>query len=122
VFGYDDERDGLRLVRWPGHIEHVEVCQERPRQCPIRRLDDHQRHARDLPFEVTADRRRALWVIGDEDSADVLVDRATDLDRLDGRTVETGDRDDHALLTDRRSDDEVRANGELLLRPGVLAV
>ena len=110
VLGDDHERDRLVLVRRPGGVEDVEVGEQRPDQRPVRRLDDHQRHARDLALQVVAQARRRLGVVGDVDGPDVVADRAGDVDRLDDGPVDARHRDDHALLAVGRRDDEVGAH------------
>ena len=93
---------GASLVRRPGQVEHVEVGDHGPDQRAIRRFDDDQRYARQLP--VPARSRRAstvLLVVGDIDRPDVLGERPPEVHGLDDRPVDAVDRDDDALLAVR---------------------
>ena len=101
VLGDDHEGDRRVLVRRPGRVEHVEVGEQRADERPVGRLDDDQRHARDLALPAVAHARRPSRVVGDVDRPDVVADRAPDVDRLDDGPVEARDRDDDPLLAVR---------------------
>ena len=58
---------GASLVGRPGLVEDVEVGDDRPDQRAVRRLDDHQRHARQLAFPARAQRLGLVRVVGHED-------------------------------------------------------
>ena len=97
---------GAGLSGGQAAIEDVEVGQQRPDEGPVGRLDDDQRDARDLPLEGGPDDCRRVGVVGDVDRPDVVVDRPSDVDRLDDGPVEARDRDDDPLLAVRRANDE----------------
>ena len=56
VLGQDDDRERRLLVRRPGLVEDVEVGDDRRDQRPVRRLDDDERHAGELPLPALAQR------------------------------------------------------------------
>ena len=94
VLGQDDDRDRRLLVRRPGLVEDVEVGDDRRDDRPVRRLDDDQRHVRELALPARAERVGRLEVVGDVDGPDVGASASPEVDRLDDRAVDAVDRDD----------------------------
>ena len=120
VLRQHDERDRRRLVGRPGGVQHVEVGLERAGQGAVRRLDDDERHAGQLPLPAVAKGLGVLGVLGDEDRPDVLGDRPPDVHRLDDRPSDPGDRDDDPFLALRAGEDEIPTDRELPPRRVVL--
>ena len=76
-----------------------------PGERAIRRVDDDERNARNLALECLAHPGGIRRIVGDVDGPDVVVDRATDVHRLDRRPVDAVDRHDDPLLPLRRRND-----------------
>src|SRR3990170_6981219 len=55
-FGEHDDRDRRLLVRRPSLVQDVEIGEDRRDDRPVRRLDDHQGHARDLALPASPQR------------------------------------------------------------------
>ena len=113
---------GAGLSSGQAGVEHVEVGDQRPGEGTVRRLDDHQRDARNLAFPVCSDALDGLGVLEDEDRPDVVGERPSDVDGLDHRPVDPGHRDDDSLLAAGCLGHEVGADAELAGAARVLAV
>ena len=79
---------------------------------------DDERDARNLALPVGPDALQPVGLIEDVDRADVVGDRAGDIDGLDHGAVDARHRHDDSLLAGGRARDEVGPNRELARRSG----
>ncbi len=101
VFGDQDERDWILLVRRPGPVEHVEVGHQWGDERPIGRLHQDQRNVGNGLSPELANLVAPGGVVGDVDGADIRRYGTSHVQCLDHCPVDAGDRDHDAVVAVR---------------------
>ena len=114
VLRQQHDREPVRILG----LRDLEVAHERPDQRPVRRLHQHDAHARQLPLDPLAEALAFGRVQRHVDQLDLLAHRLADLDGLDDGPAHGLGGHDHSLAAVRRPEDDVGLDLQADAPPG----